>query len=138
MQVHSKKGFVQLKFKKKGQQDDPSILASQAQKVFYLNFVSDDKKYLEWVAATKTFARTQLDWTNIQDDDDNNDDFFQEDEQPVPIPIQPTLELDNDNILVVLDSYDVEDGGQAVRFEKQNVSDGESDDDENDNQEDDY
>ncbi|GAA0164943.1 hypothetical protein LIER_43700 [Lithospermum erythrorhizon] len=45
---------------------------------------------------------------------------------------------DNDNILVVPDLYDVEDGGQAVRFEKQNVSDGESDDDDNDNEEDDY
>ncbi|GAA0155651.1 hypothetical protein LIER_38125 [Lithospermum erythrorhizon] len=106
--VHPKNGMVQLKFKKNGPQDDPFILASQAQEVFYLDFVSDDKKHLQWVVPTKTFARTRIDWTNSQDDDDNNDDFFQEDEQPVPIPIQPTLELDDDHILVVPDLYDDE------------------------------
>ncbi|GAA0171797.1 hypothetical protein LIER_41223 [Lithospermum erythrorhizon] len=86
---------------KKGPQDDPFILASQVEQLFYLDFVSDDKKHLEWV----------------------------EDEQSMLIPIQPTLELDDDNILVVPDLYD---------DENQNVSDGESDDDENDNEEDDY
>ncbi|GAA0153894.1 hypothetical protein LIER_37762 [Lithospermum erythrorhizon] len=144
MQVHPKSGMAQLKFKKKkGSEDDPFILASQAQQVFYLDFLLDVKKDLEWVVATKTFARIRNDWTNIQDDDDNNDDFFQEDEQLVSIPIQPTLELDNNNILVVLELYDVEDRGQ-VKFEKQNVINCKSDDDENDsnfvtdNEEDDY
>ncbi|GAA0175631.1 hypothetical protein LIER_41950 [Lithospermum erythrorhizon] len=57
------RNLVQLKFKKK-----------------------DDKTYLLWVVPTKTFARIQIDWTNIQDDDDNNDDFFQEDENMCQYP----------------------------------------------------
>ncbi|GAA0184189.1 hypothetical protein LIER_31477 [Lithospermum erythrorhizon] len=105
MQVHPKNGIVQIKKKSTSSQDDPFILASQAQQVFYLDFMSDDKKLLEWVVATKAFARSRIDWTNIQEDDDNNVDFFQEEEQLVPLPIEPTRELDNDTILLVPDLY---------------------------------
>ncbi|GAA0142888.1 hypothetical protein LIER_03689 [Lithospermum erythrorhizon] len=134
MLVHPKTGIVQIKSKGKVIQDDIFILASQAQQMFYIEYVSDDKKHLEWVVASKTFARNRLDSTNIQEDGDVDVEFLQEEEQPVPIPVQPTMELDDDNILVTMGLYDDDDDDDEVPqlFTNEDQEESDDDDDKND------
>ena len=107
IKVHPKNGMVELKSNRRGSQDDPFILASQAKQVLYLNYACTDKKYLDWIVATKTYARNRIDWTHTEEETEGEDiGFFQEEVQADPIVVQPTDELDDHEILVVWGLYD--------------------------------
>jgi len=66
--------------------DDPFILASQAQQVYYASYPSKAKEVKDWLAVVKTSPRGVYELTqdvNEMEDDDNaeGEHFFQENER---------------------------------------------------------
>lgn len=97
MQVHPKNGMVQIKHKSRASKDDPFILASQAQQVYYLRYVSATREHKQWWVAMKSNARSRVDWSHMQNVDPkslNTEDIFQEEQQPPPVGVNPTIHVD--------------------------------------------
>ena len=61
---------------------------------------------MNWIVATKTYARNRIDWTHTEETEDDEVGFFQEEVQAAPIVVESTDELDDDGILVVPGLYD--------------------------------
>ncbi|GAA0165895.1 hypothetical protein LIER_21179 [Lithospermum erythrorhizon] len=109
--VHSRNGMVQIKYKSRASKDDHFILASHAQQVYYLRYV---------------------DWNHMQNVEVstlNTQDIFQEEQQPLPVLVDPSKDVDIVQERVFVIGEDEEDDlGHKVS----DVSDYESDYQDND------
>ncbi|GJV39971.1 putative transposase-associated domain-containing protein [Tanacetum coccineum] len=87
VRVNRKHNLVDVKYKSKGCQNDPFILASQAEQVYYAPYPSMTKDLKDWWAVVKAAARSIYEVTQCSSEvvDDNVDveDFFQENEMPI-------------------------------------------------------
>lgn len=86
VRVDKKHDLVSVKYKSRLNTDDPFILASQAQQVYYTSYPSQTKELKDWWAVVKTKPRgiyEVAECANEVDDDDNVDGehFFQLDER---------------------------------------------------------
>lgn len=84
--------------------DEPFILASQAQQVFYLNDLARGKN---WMVAQKVNHRNIYDVSEHDEDEISTNDIFQEEESSELPPFQPTEELP-DMCLLVRDDIEPE------------------------------
>ncbi|GAA0138650.1 hypothetical protein LIER_34963 [Lithospermum erythrorhizon] len=108
MHVHLRNGMVQSKLKSRGSKDDPFILASQAQHIYYLYYVSCSGDHKQWCVAMKSNTRSRVDWTHMLNVDVsafNTEDIFQEERQPLPVPADPTNDVDivEEGVFVILE-----------------------------------
>ncbi|GJV09142.1 transposase, Ptta/En/Spm [Tanacetum coccineum] len=87
VRVNRKHNLVDVKYKSKGCQNDPFILASQAEQVYYAPYPSMTKDLKDWWSVVKAAARSIYEVTQCSSEvvDDNVDveDFFQENEMPI-------------------------------------------------------
>ncbi|GKF31988.1 putative transposon, En/Spm-like, transposase-associated domain protein, partial [Tanacetum coccineum] len=86
VRVNRKHNLVDIKYKSKGCQNDPFILASQAEQVYYAPYPSMTKDLKDWWAVVKATPRSIYEVTQFSSEivDDNVDveEFFQENEMP--------------------------------------------------------
>ncbi|GJT22178.1 uncharacterized protein Tco_0892115 [Tanacetum coccineum] len=86
VRVNRKHNLVDIKYKSKGCQNDPFILASQAEQVYYAPYPSMTKDLKDWWAVVKATPRSIYEVTQSSNEvvDDNVDveEFFQENEMP--------------------------------------------------------
>ncbi|GJX42896.1 hypothetical protein Tco_0257886 [Tanacetum coccineum] len=86
VRVNRKHNLVDIKYKSKGCQNDPFILASQAEQVYYAPYPSMTKDLKDWWAVVKATPRSIYEVTQCSSEvvDDNVDveEFFQENEMP--------------------------------------------------------
>nr|GEX88919.1 hypothetical protein [Tanacetum cinerariifolium] len=87
VRVNRKHNLVDVKYKSKGFQNDPFILASQAEQVYYAPYPLMTKDLKDWWAVVKATARNIYEVTQCSSEviDDNVDveDFFQENKMPI-------------------------------------------------------
>nr|GFA80788.1 hypothetical protein [Tanacetum cinerariifolium] len=87
VRVNRNHNLVDIKYKSKGCQNDPFILASQPEQVFYAPYLSMTKDLKDWWAVVKAAARSIYEVTQCSSEvvDDNVDveDFLQENEMPI-------------------------------------------------------
>ncbi|GJY92617.1 hypothetical protein Tco_0508399 [Tanacetum coccineum] len=86
VRVNRKHNLVGIKYKSKGCQNDPFILSSQAEQVYYAPYPSMTKDLKDWWAVVKATPRSIYEVTQFSSEivDDNVDveEFFQENEMP--------------------------------------------------------
>ena len=87
VRVNRKHNLVDIKYKSKGCQDDPFILASQAEQVYYAPYPSMTKDLKDWWAVVKATPRSIYEVTQcsseVADDNVDVEEFFQENEMPI-------------------------------------------------------
>ncbi|GJY85197.1 transposase, Ptta/En/Spm [Tanacetum coccineum] len=86
VRVNRKHNLVDIKYKSKGCQNDPFILASQAEQVYYAPYPSMTKDLKDWWAVVKATPRSIYEVTQssseVVDDNVDVEEFFQENEMP--------------------------------------------------------
>ncbi|GKC06877.1 ribonuclease H-like domain-containing protein [Tanacetum coccineum] len=86
VRVNRKHNLVDIKYKSKGCQNDPFILASQAEQVYYAPYPSMTKDLKDWWAVVKATPRSIYEVTQssseVVDDYVDVEEFFQENEMP--------------------------------------------------------
>ncbi|KAL0405699.1 UNVERIFIED_CONTAM: hypothetical protein Slati_3883800 [Sesamum latifolium] len=98
-------GLVEINRKLKLKSNDPFILASQAQQVYFTNFLSTRRERLDWWAVCKVKATDRFNVPIVEGQDENIEQIldiaFQEEEASDPHPI--LIEVDMDEINIVSD-----------------------------------
>ena len=85
VRVNRKHNLVDIKYKSKGCQDDPFVLASQVEQVYYAPYPSMTKDLKDWWAVVKAAPRSIYEVAQCSNEVDDVDveDFFQENEMPI-------------------------------------------------------
>ncbi|GKV43375.1 hypothetical protein SLEP1_g50673 [Rubroshorea leprosula] len=86
--VHPTSGIVDINPRFKLQTDEPFILASQAQQVFYARYPSQNPCRKGWFASCKIRARAIIDTSSLSD---GGNVYYQDDDPPMPQLEQPTV-----------------------------------------------
>ncbi|GLT41667.1 hypothetical protein SLA2020_157120 [Shorea laevis] len=102
--IHPSSRIVDVNPRFKLQTNEPFILASQAQQVFYASYPSRNPRRRGWYAACKIRARAIIDTSSLRD---CVNDYYQDDDPPMPQLVQPSTIVDDDVSLASL-------GGERV------------------------
>ncbi|GLT98389.1 hypothetical protein SLE2022_158960 [Rubroshorea leprosula] len=92
--VHPTSGIVDINPRFKLQTDEPFILSSQAQQVFYARYPSQNPCRKGWFAACKIRARAIIDTSSLTY---GGNVYYQDDDPPMPQLVQPSTVL-NDHV----------------------------------------
>ncbi|GKV22333.1 hypothetical protein SLEP1_g32213 [Rubroshorea leprosula] len=92
--VQPTSSIVDINPRFKLQTDEPFILASQAQQVFYARYPSQNPCRKGWFAACKIRARAIIDTSSLSDD---GNVYYQDNDPPIPQLVQPSTVL-NDHV----------------------------------------
>ncbi|KAJ0585549.1 putative Transposase-associated domain-containing protein [Helianthus annuus] len=129
VRVDPKTHMVDVKPTATGCVDDPFILASQAQQVYYTSYPSKSKELKGWLAVVKTTPRgvyeLDQDVSEIEDDDVDMEPFFQENERiecTVMDDLLPISLVHEDGRLEEVEDTDG-DNDEKVEFEATTLAD---------------
>ncbi|GJV78910.1 transposase, Ptta/En/Spm [Tanacetum coccineum] len=134
VRVNRKHNLVDIKYKSKGCQNDPFILASQAEQVYYAPYPSMTKDLKDWWAVVKATPRSIYEVTQssseVVDDNVDVEEFFQENEMPTcsntTIDVNENTEIEEvGDLEEFIDRYDDSDDENELT-----LSDHSSDEDE--------
>ncbi|KAL4585460.1 hypothetical protein LXL04_010081 [Taraxacum kok-saghyz] len=102
VKVLTKYNLVDIKYKSRLRNDDPFILASQVEQVYYVPYPSM-KGLKDWWAVIKTKPRGiyELRQCVSEEDDDEEDQFFQESETLIPYASSSANEAEEPTCLVI-------------------------------------
>ncbi|KAK9064523.1 hypothetical protein SSX86_015905 [Deinandra increscens subsp. villosa] len=144
VRVDPKTNMVDVKPKAIGCVDDPFILASQAQQVYYTPYPSKEKTLKDWWAVVKTTPRSVYELaedSSVVVDDDNEDvgNFYQENERLVCTTTEDFLPVIHVQTNIIQEVDDVnDDDHDETATENTDSDDGEeafNDEDSDDNDE---
>ncbi|XP_076932154.1 uncharacterized protein LOC143597558 [Bidens hawaiensis] len=144
VRVDPKTNMVDVKPKAIGCVDDPCILASQAQKVYYTPYPSKEKRLKDWWAVVKTTPRGVYalaeDSSEVGDEDNEDEEhFFQDNERLVCTSTNDLLPITHiqGNIIEEVNDISDDDREQAT-FEDADLDDDDDDDDDDNAEEFEY
>lgn len=107
VRVNHKHNMVDVKQKSKGCIDDPFIIASQAQQVYYTPYPSTTRDFKDWSAVVKTKARGVYELaervTQVDDENVEEEQFYQENERLICM-----ADTNDDNGPICLEQGEVE------------------------------
>ncbi|KAL4570931.1 hypothetical protein LXL04_026596 [Taraxacum kok-saghyz] len=136
VKVLTKHNLVDIKYKSRLRNDDPFILASQVEQVYYVPYPSM-KDLNDWWAVIKTKPRGvyELRQCVSEEDDDEEDQFFQEIETLIPYASSSANEAEEPTCLVIegeIQEFDEDEYGEDGEDEEEyddNLDDSDEDGD---------
>ncbi|GKV15519.1 hypothetical protein SLEP1_g26306 [Rubroshorea leprosula] len=90
--IHLSSSIVDINPQFKLQTNEPFVLASQAQQVFYTSYPSKNPHRKGWYAVCKIRARTIIDTSSLGD---GVNDYYQDDNPLMPQLVQPSTIIDD-------------------------------------------
>nr|GEU48711.1 hypothetical protein [Tanacetum cinerariifolium] len=132
VRINNKHNIVDIKYKSRLINDEPFVLASQVEQVYYAPYPLMTKDLKDWWVVVKTKSRSMYELKECENEEDggdnaDEDEFFQESktliltasrslseiEEPVCLVIQGELELVNNNVIMA--RTNVRRGGRGGR-----------------------